>query len=139
MGDYPEKDKGQFLSSPMRMEQQYSNNSSENVIELSDDGDDEIFEEKVESKQEEDDDQTRYDVMTLIGEQSKFLYIDWRDPKYKSIPRSARFVNKGVHNEEYMRNVVAMFMRKSSNPWLPPSHVGAQPTDKKNKMSQTND
>eukprot|EP00488_Nonionellina_sp_1-RS-2012_P000473 TRINITY_DN11281_c0_g1_i1.p1 TRINITY_DN11281_c0_g1~~TRINITY_DN11281_c0_g1_i1.p1 ORF type:complete len:170 (-),score=60.67 TRINITY_DN11281_c0_g1_i1:89-598(-) len=33
-----------------------------------------------------------------------------------------------------MRDVVAMFMRKSSNPWLAVSHTGKAPTQKKEKL-----
>eukprot|EP01084_Bolivina_argentea_P277283 473336_1 len=69
----------------------------------------------------------RYDVKSLIEFQSDFVRIDWR--KHKNIPRSIRFISKGINGERYMEDVVAMFKRKASNPWLAPSHVGTQPVD----------
>ena len=121
--------------SPM-IEQQSSVSSD---VELSDDGDEDLMvnddemDEQKEQKQKINPGETCYAVMDLIKMQSQFLSINWREDAFKAIPRSVRFVAKGVNNEKYMNDVVAMFMRKASNPWLAASHTGAAPTDKKTK------
>eukprot|EP01083_Nonionella_stella_P139792 427212_1 len=79
-------------------------------------------------------DHVRYTVMDLITEQKHNLYCNWSHPDFKAIPRSIRMIARGVNNERYMEDVVAMFMRKSANPWQPPSHTGKAPTERKDKL-----
>eukprot|EP00486_Rosalina_sp_Unknown_P008148 CAMPEP_0201591524 /NCGR_PEP_ID=MMETSP0190_2-20130828/189676_1 /ASSEMBLY_ACC=CAM_ASM_000263 /TAXON_ID=37353 /ORGANISM="Rosalina sp." /LENGTH=657 /DNA_ID=CAMNT_0048049897 /DNA_START=53 /DNA_END=2026 /DNA_ORIENTATION=- len=89
----------------------------------------------VSSREYNDDNKTMdtvsYGVKELLSTQAQFLEIDWRYENYKDVPIDARFVSKGVNNVKYMENVVAMFMRKSANAWVPPSHTGKRATDKK--------
>jgi len=75
-----------------------------------------------------DDGQIRYDVIYLINKQKDFMSINWS--KYKSIPRGVRTVSKGINPQHLMEDVVAMFMRKSLNPWL----AGSRCKDKKEQL-----
>ena len=78
----------------------------------------------------------RYDVMQLIKLQKNHMSVNWSSSLLKNIPRSVRLhlrLPSGYSNDKYMEDVVAMFMRKSSNPWLAASHTGKAPKDRKEK------
>jgi len=74
-----------------------------------------------------DGDVIRYNVKELLKHQKDFLQIKW---SLYDIPRSVRMFCQGVNNEKYMEDVVAMFERKSDNPWT----FGVAPSSKKDKL-----